>query len=112
LVRAACGIVGAEPPVGLLGPAIAKYDQRVAGMLAENDELAAYVSRLEVLMGDAADDERDAVVDELADDERDAVVDELADDELDDAELAAEDLVAEVERYLQESGPDAPSDGA
>lgn len=100
LVRAACGIVGAEPPVGLLGPAIAKYDQRVAGMLAENDELAAYVSRLEVLMGDAADDERDAVVDELAD------------DELDDAELAAEDLVAEVERYLQESGPDAPSDGA
>lgn len=88
LVRAACSIVGAEPPVDSLGPAIAKYDQRVAGMMAENEDLAAYVTRLEVLMADADDD------DDGAGDGDDTV--------------GGEDLVAEVERFLQESDPGAP----
>lgn len=98
LVRAACGIIGAEPPVDLLGPAIVKYDQRVAGMMAENEDLAAYVTRLEVLMSDADDDDDDDV--EAGDD---AVGGEIASVE----EPDVDDLMAEVERFLQQSGPDA-----
>ncbi|WP_116997109.1 PAC2 family protein [Desertimonas flava] len=100
LVSAACGIIGAEPPIDALGPAIAKYDQRVAGMMAENEDLAAYVTRLEVLMADATEDDLDD------DDDDDTVGGERGADERVGDEADVEDLVAEVERFLQQGGPE------
>ena len=86
LVRAVCTMVGAAVPATALAAAVAEYESRVAELL-DDDKLAAYVRRLEEAM--PADDDADGGVDGLL------------------GELDADDdsrLVAEVEKFLRESG--------
>jgi predicted ATP-grasp superfamily ATP-dependent carboligase len=89
LLTTACEMVGTAPPVGAFDAAIAEYDARVAAMVADNDDLAAYVTRLEAIMADGDDDGGE----EEDEDE----------DDVDDPAAAAS-LVEEVERFLKESG--------
>ena len=75
--------------------AAAEYDARVAALIADDEDLVEYVTRLESLVDDELDD-----VD--ADDD--------ADDDADRATLDAEavdpgELVAEVERFLRDRDP-------
>jgi hypothetical protein len=94
LLRTACSMIGTVAPSGLFTAAIADYDDRVAALVAENDDLASYVGRLETLMDDSDDDGDDDDVDD--------------EPGLDDD--AGADLVEEVERYLKESGRESGPD--
>ena len=78
-------MMGTPPPVSRLADSIADYDARVAALIADDDDLVTYVSRLEEM------------VDEM-DDEDDEDDDDFDDEIDDDPEL----LAAEVEQFLRE----------
>jgi hypothetical protein len=84
LVERACSMMGTPPPVSRLADTLADYDARVAALISDDDDLVTYVSRLEEM------------VDEMADDDGDH--DDL--DDLDDAD--PEILAAEVEQFLRD----------
>ena len=57
LLRTACAMIGTAVPSGAFTSAVADYEARVAALVADDDELASYVSRLESMM-EADDVER------------------------------------------------------
>jgi proteasome assembly chaperone (PAC2) family protein len=96
LVERACALLGAPAPTEALLPAAAEYDARIAALIADDDDLMEYVSRLETM----ADDENEPL-DAFAEDDDEAADPELA-GEVDPAEL-----VAEVERFLRDRDADS-----
>ena len=93
-VQRACMLIGTPPPTDALAGAAAEYDARVAALIADDEDLVEYVTRLESLI----DDELDA--DEEPLDETPAPAAPL------DAEADPGELVAEVERFLRDHDPD------
>jgi len=89
LVRRAAAIIGTPPPDGGLGGAAVEYDARVAALIADDDDLVDYVTRLEGRVDDTDDEDDDAT----------APADELVVDD-------PSELVAEVERFLRDREPD------
>jgi proteasome assembly chaperone (PAC2) family protein len=91
LIERACTMMGTPPPVSRLADAAADYDARVAALISDDDDLVTYVSRLEEMVDEMADD----------DDDDDDDFDEI--DEIDDD---PELLAAEVEQFLRERTDD------
>jgi proteasome assembly chaperone (PAC2) family protein len=87
LVERACAMVGTPTPGGRLHVDALAYDDRVDALIADDDDLVAYVSRLETVIDDFDDEDLDDGDDEEADD------------------LASVDpsmLVDEVEQFLRD----------
>ena len=111
----ACEMIGTPAPIARLRGEAADYDRRVTSFVADDADLIGYVARLES-MADSGDlDEFDDSDDDFDDDfDDDSVGGELGDDSDDDDSLAAEmseeldsdELMAEVERFLRDQGPD------
>lgn len=92
LVTRACTMIGTPTPVGRLLTEASAYEQRVATMVSQDDDLHGYVTRLEAIG-----------YDEEAEDDED--VDggpgvSLA--PLDEDELDSDELMAEVEQFLRD----------
>jgi len=104
LMRVSCSMIGTTLPVGGFSRAVAEYEARVAALVADNDDLASYVSRLETLMADDLDDD-DGHGDVIGGDDDTATPGErpltLGAEEVD-----PQTFVAEVEQFLRESGGD------
>lgn len=90
LVERACGLLGTPAPTDTLVAASSDYDARIAALIADDEDLVEYVSRLESLV-DEDDDEDDPFAAE-----------ELADDDITAGDVDGDDLVAEVERFLRD----------
>ncbi len=108
LVERACDIIGTPAPVARLRAEAEDYDRRVTSFVADDGDLIGYVARLESMADDGDLDEFDDDEDDYDDD--DTVGGELADadtvgDEL-AGELDSDELMAEVERFLRDQGPD------
>jgi predicted ATP-grasp superfamily ATP-dependent carboligase len=82
LAEGACELIGAPFVGGLLGQAVVDYERHVERLVAADEDLVEYVRRLE-----AMDDEEDVETDSDGDD---------------DAELSAEGLVDDIERFLRD----------
>ena len=99
LMRTACSMIGTAVPSGTFTNAIADYEATVGALVADDDELASYVARLESMMerADAGDDDDDitAEVRTFGGDSKPPA----------DVEVDPEEFVAEVEQFLRESGP-------
>lgn len=93
LLERLCSMMGTPAPTAELAARIAEYDARVASLIADDDDLVTYVSRLEDL------------VDELEDEDDDDDIEEL--DELDELDDDPERLADEVEQFLRSQDPDA-----
>jgi hypothetical protein len=91
LVERACSLIGSPPPADAFTSAAAEYDARIAALIADDDDLVAYVSRLESFVDDELDD---------TDDDEDETP---ASGQLDDGGL--DELVAEVEQFLRDRDP-------
>jgi hypothetical protein len=50
LVERACSMMGTPAPVSVLAEQSAEYDARVASLVADDDDLSTYVSRLESML--------------------------------------------------------------
>ena len=50
LVERACSMMGTPAPVSVLADQSAEYDARVASLVADDDDLSTYVSRLESML--------------------------------------------------------------
>ena len=97
LMRTACTMIGTAVPAGTFTSTIADYEARVTALVADDDELASYVSRLESMM--EADD-----VDGDDDDDAD-ITSEVT--RFDNDDVDPEEFLAEVERFLRDAGPSA-----
>ena len=101
LMRTACSMIGTAVPSGAFTKAIAEYEETVAALVADDDELASYVSRLESMMEAVGSGEID-------DDDDDVTVEVTV---LEDASPApevdvdSEEFLAEVEHFLRDAGP-------
>lgn len=104
LVQRACEILGSPAPVNRLRADADAYDQRVSNFVADDGDLIGYVSRLES-MADDGDLDNDGIFD-YDDDDDDEDDDDTVGGELGDDELDSEELMAEVERFLRDQGPD------
>ena len=103
LITRACGIIGTPTPVGSLQQESADYEQRVAALVHDDDDLLGYVARLETLNLD------DDLEDDDDEDDDDAVGGELGEASLtpiDASEVDSDELMAEVERFLRDQ-PDS-----
>jgi proteasome assembly chaperone (PAC2) family protein len=87
LVERAAAIVGTPAAPGALDAAVAEYETEVAELVASDDDLAGYVSRLETYSDDEDDDDEDAT-------------DVVAEDS------TVERFVEDVERFLRDQGRD------
>jgi len=105
LVQRACEILGTPAPVARLRVEADAYDERVSNFVADDGDLIGYVSRLES-MADDGDLDDDGIFDYDADDDDDDDDDDTVGGELADEELDSEELMAEVERFLRDQGPD------
>jgi proteasome assembly chaperone (PAC2) family protein len=87
LVERVATIVDTEIPVGALRDGAVTYEREVSEAVADDDDLASYVSRLEHMADNGIDDDED-------------------DDDEDDNEEppSADRLVAEVEQFLRDQG--------
>ncbi len=106
LVQRACEMVGTPAPIGTLRAEAEDYDTRVTHFVADDSDLIGYVARLENLsdsgeLDDYEQDDIDIDDDDDEDDEDDSVGGELAAD----TEVDSEELMAEVERFLRDQGP-------
>jgi hypothetical protein len=97
LVHRACLLIGTPAPTEGLSAAAAEYDARVAALIADDEDLVEYVTRLESLV----DDELDDIGTEQPDDDEVAPSPQLDAEAVDPGEL-----VAEVERFLRDRDPD------
>jgi PAC2 family len=97
LVRASCAMVGTTAPAGAFTRAVAEYEARVTALVAEDQDLADYVARLEAFVADDDDD----------DDDDDDITAEAPRPSLRD-DVDPDELYAEVERFLRDSGPGDP----
>jgi uncharacterized protein YuzE len=100
LVERACEILGTPGPVARLQQEANDYDDRVTAIVADDTDLIGYVARLES-MSDAG--ELDDDFDEDDDEDDDVVGGELTEE---DEVLNSDELMAEVERFLRDQGPD------
>ena len=80
---------------GRVARAVAEYEARVSALVAEDNDLADYVARLEAFVADDDDDDDDDITAEA---QRPPLGDDVDPDE----------LYAEVERFLRDSGPGDP----
>jgi proteasome assembly chaperone (PAC2) family protein len=99
LMRTACSMIGTTVPSGAFTRAIADYEARVAALVAEDDDLASYVTRLESMMDDADDDTDED--DDTASGDDTAEVDRFDNDD----DVDPEQFLAEVEQFLRDAGP-------
>ena len=91
LVERACSMMGPPAPLARLADQAADYDERVKSLIADDEDLVAYVSRLEALLDDME-------VDDLEAEE---------DDEPNELELTDPGaLVQEVEQFLRDRDDD------
>jgi hypothetical protein len=102
LVERACSMMGTPAPVSVLADQSVEYDARVASLVADDDDLSTYVSRLESLL-----DEPDLDPTDIDDgDDLDAAVDEqFGFVEPPDPTFDVSDpgeLVQEVEQFLRD----------
>lgn len=95
LMRTACSMVGTAVPAGTFTKAVADYEANVTALVADDEDLASYVSRLEIMM--AIDD--DGIDGDGID------VTEAASRFGDGDRVDSEQFVAEVERFLRDSDP-------
>lgn len=91
LVERACAMLGTTAPTEALVREAGAYDERLAALIAEDDDLVEYVNRLETLNDETEEFDND---DEEGDDEP---AGEPLTTDVDPAEL-----VAEVERFLRD----------
>ncbi len=87
-----CDVVGAPFPGGELLGAVSVYEEQIEGFLAQDDDLARYVERLEV-MGDEDDEDEDQ--------DAEAAEDEAA---TADPDASAERMLEDIERFLRDQG--------
>jgi proteasome assembly chaperone (PAC2) family protein len=85
LLDRACRLIGSPAPVDVFASSAAEYDARVAALIADDEDLVEYVSRLESL----ADEEE---VDDTGE----------VDTPIAEHEVDPDQLVAEVERFLRD----------
>jgi proteasome assembly chaperone (PAC2) family protein len=88
LVERAAAIVGTPAAPGGLAAAVAEYESEVAELVASDDDLAGYVSRLETYADDDDDEGDDDATDPVAED------------------ATVERFVEDVERFLRDQGRD------
>jgi predicted ATP-grasp superfamily ATP-dependent carboligase len=88
LVERCASIIGSPVDVSDLATAAYEYEREVDAVVANDDELQAYMARLDAYTNDDDDDE----------------VEETEADEHGHETLTAEELVREVERYLRDQG--------
>jgi hypothetical protein len=93
LVDRACRLIGSPAPVDVFAHGAAEYDARVAALIADDEDLVEYVSRLESLADDEDDDDEDTGEIEAA-------------EPIAEHEVNPDELVAEVEQFLRDR--DAP----
>lgn len=91
LLERLCSMMGTPAPTGGLAARVADYDAKIASLIADDDDLVTYVSRLEDMIDEMADDDDDEF------DELDGYV-ELDDD--------PERLADEVEQFLRSQDPE------
>jgi predicted ATP-grasp superfamily ATP-dependent carboligase len=98
LVERAASILEVTLPVGALRASAAEYEQTISDMVADDDDLSAFVTRLEELADSGElvidDDDDDDDEDDEDSDERDGTVNHAEDDH--------EAFVAEVEQFLRD----------
>ena len=92
LVDRACALIGSPAPVDVFASGAAEYDARVAALIADDDDLVEYVSRLESLVDDEDDDESHRR-------------DRRRRQPIADGDVDPDELVAEVERFLRDRDP-------
>jgi predicted ATP-grasp superfamily ATP-dependent carboligase len=85
LVERTCSMIGTPAPVAHLAGEAAAYDAQVAALIGDDDDMIEYLSRLEQLTDEDADD---------------------ADDLASDAPLDPDALVEEVEQFLRDRDAD------
>lgn len=98
LIQRACDIIGTPAPVGHMMSSVAAYEAQLDSMLEDDDDLRAYVSRLES-MADAGLS--------IDDDDEDFDLDDEDDSQLQfdfpiDDDQTAETLMEEVEQFLRD----------
>jgi len=91
LAERVCELVGTPCPGGPLERAVAEYESQIDGYLDQDEDLAGYVRRLE-LMGDDDEDDEDEDDDTPADE---GVLDPGAD---------TEQMLEDIERFLRDQG--------
>jgi proteasome assembly chaperone (PAC2) family protein len=89
LVDRACAVLGATADTGSLSRAVGGWEEGVARLLEENDDLSAYAASLE----DGTDEDDDEGEGRTLDDLRDEPI------------PSGDALAAEVERFLQDQAP-------
>lgn len=89
LVERCASIIGSPVDVSDLATAAYEYEREVDAVVANDDELQAYMARLDAYTDDDDDDDE---------------VEETEADEHGHETLTAEELVREVERYLRDQG--------
>jgi len=101
LVERACELIGTPAPTASLGEEVAEYEYRIDSRIEDEDDLRAYVNRLEEMVDAGIDLDHDDDLDDLddLDDDHDAADDQpTLLDESDDGET----LVEELERFLRD----------
>ena len=103
LVERACSMMGTPAPVSVLADQSAEYDARVASLVADDDDLSTYVSRLESLLDepdlDPSDIDGTDDLDAAVDDQFGFTV-EPSDGTFDVSDPG--ELVQEVEQFLRD----------
>jgi proteasome assembly chaperone (PAC2) family protein len=104
LVERACSMMGTPAPLSVLADRSAEYDARIASLVADDDDLSTYVSRLESMLDEPDLDLFD--VDGGADELDDAVAENIgldADQSVADFDVSdPSELVEEVEQFLRD----------
>jgi len=106
LTRTACSMIGTAVPVAAFTNAVAEYEARVAAIVADDEDLASYVSRLEIMMSDHGEDDDDDVDTPGGAD----ITGDVTRIDDDDVEVDSAEFLAEVEQFLRDSGPRSGDD--
>ena len=92
LVDRACRLIGSPAPVDVFASGAAEYDARVAALIADDEDLVEYVTRLESLVDDEDESEVTGEID--------------APEPIAEGDVDPDELVAEVERFLRDRDGD------
>ena len=72
-----CSMMGTPPPTAEVATQIAEYDAKVAALISDDDDLVTYVSRLEDMVDEMADDDQSEAELEDLDDDPERLADEV-----------------------------------